>query len=213
MGEFAAFQADTGARLWSAETQAGVLAPPISYEIDGEQYVALEVGWGGAFGLAAGELARDAHVQSNIPRVLAFKLGGAHELPSLPARAELALQPPPMKASTTTITHGKAVFHRYCGVCHGDAAVSGGVLPDLRHSMALSEPQVWQSIVHDGALQARGMVAFGAELDKHDIDAVRQYVIQRAHESKAESAQQVLTAKPAVAQPAALSNPPDSQQE
>ena len=48
MGEFVAYRADTGERLWSAETQAGVLAAPIAYEVDGEQYVAVEVGWGGA---------------------------------------------------------------------------------------------------------------------------------------------------------------------
>jgi alcohol dehydrogenase (cytochrome c)/quinohemoprotein ethanol dehydrogenase len=195
MGELAAFQADTGARLWSAETQAGVLAPPISYEVDGEQYIALEVGWGGAFGLAAGELARDAHIASNTPRVLAFKLNG-HDV--LPAQAAQAAQPPPQrslaaseraqplparKASTATLAHGKAVFHRYCGVCHGDSAVSGGVLPDLRHSQALVQPEVWQSIVHDGALQTRGMVAFGAELSKQDIEDVRRYVMQRAQDS------------------------------
>jgi alcohol dehydrogenase (cytochrome c)/quinohemoprotein ethanol dehydrogenase len=190
MGELAAFQADTGKRLWSAETQAGVLAPPISYEVDGQQYVAIEVGWGGAFGLAAGELARDAHTPSNIPRVLAFKLDGRDKLPPLPSQAALTASTEPVVQSATatavTLTHGKAVFHRYCGVCHGDSAVSGGVLPDLRYSVALGKPEVWQSIVHDGALQARGMVAFGAELSQQDIDDVRQYVMQRARDSNTE---------------------------
>ena len=189
MGELAAFQADTGARLWSAETQAGVLAPPISYEIDGEQYVALEVGWGGAFGLAAGELARDAHIASNTPRVLAFKLNGRDVLPAQPTppsrtgRKAGAATLPHSKASAAIVARGKAVFHRYCGVCHGDSAVSGGVLPDLRHSQALVQPEVWQNIVHDGALQPRGMVAFGAELSPQDIEDVRQYVLQRAQDS------------------------------
>jgi quinohemoprotein ethanol dehydrogenase len=190
MGELAAFQADTGARLWSAETQAGVLAPPISYEIDGEQYIALEVGWGGAFALAAGELARDVHIQSNIPRVLAFKLDGKHTLPALPAKKQPGLQLPAIDAGAATLAHGKAIFHRYCGVCHGDSAVSGGVLPDLRYSTALSEPPLWQSIVRDGALQGRGMVAFGAELGGNDMEAVRQYVIQRAHDSQVASSPQ-----------------------
>ena len=85
MGEFVAYRATNGQKLWSAPTQAGVMAAPISYEIDGEQYVAIEVGWGGAFGLAAGELARDAHLAANIPRVLVFKIGGAAKLPELPA--------------------------------------------------------------------------------------------------------------------------------
>jgi hypothetical protein len=85
MGEIAAYRAKDGQKLWSSPTQAGVLAPPISYEIEGEQYVAVEVGWGGAFGLAAGELARDAHLASNIPRVLVYKIGGTAKLPDPPA--------------------------------------------------------------------------------------------------------------------------------
>src|ERR1019366_6001871 len=85
MGEFVAYRADTGERLWSADTQAGVLAAPISYEVDGDQYVAIEVGWGGAFGLAAGELARDSHIASNLPRILVYKLGGSAALPALAA--------------------------------------------------------------------------------------------------------------------------------
>ena len=93
-GEFAAYRATNGQKLWSAPTQAGVLAAPMSYEIDGEQYVAIEVGWGGAFGLAAGELARDAHLAANIPRVLAFKIGGTAKLPALPAAAPAKLDPP-----------------------------------------------------------------------------------------------------------------------
>jgi hypothetical protein len=64
------------------------------------------------------------------------------------------------------------------------------VLPDLRYATALSEPPLWQSIVRDGALQGRGMVAFGAELGDNDIEAVRQYVIQRAHDSHAASSTQ-----------------------
>ncbi len=85
MGEIVAYRATDGQKLWSAPTQAGVVAAPITYTIDGEQYVAIEVGWGGAFGLAAGELARDAHLASNIPRVLVFKVGGEAKLPEIPA--------------------------------------------------------------------------------------------------------------------------------
>lgn len=112
MGNFVAYRADTGERLWSAETQAGVLAAPISYLVDGAQYVAIEVGWGGAFGLAAGELARDSHVASNLPRVLVYKLGGSAALPALPSATPAVLDPPPDTASASTVTAGKALYHR-----------------------------------------------------------------------------------------------------
>jgi alcohol dehydrogenase (cytochrome c)/quinohemoprotein ethanol dehydrogenase len=182
MGNFAAFQANDGKQLWSVQTSTGIVAPPVSYEINGEQYVAIQVGWGGAFGLAAGELARDSQVnRGNYPRVLAFKLQGTDTLPSVPEQAPRKLDPPPDKATAAVITQGKLHYHTYCSVCHGDSAVSGGVLPDLRYSVALNEPNMWQSIVHDGARQANGMVSFAAQMSKDEIETVRTYVIHRAH--------------------------------
>jgi quinohemoprotein ethanol dehydrogenase len=111
MGEFVAYRADSGERLWSAATQAGVLAAPISYAVDGEQYVAIEVGWGGAFGLAAGELARDSHIASNQPRVLVYKLGGTAVLPNWPrSRPPFSIRRPMLRPAAT-VTAGKALYH------------------------------------------------------------------------------------------------------
>ena len=184
MGEFVAYRADTGQRLWSASTQAGVLAAPIGYAVDGEQYVAIEVGWGGAFGLAAGELARDSHVASNIPRILAYKLGGAAQLPPLPSPAPRILDPPPDTADAATLARGKALYHGYCGFCHGDAATSGGVLPDLRYSALLKEPSSWQLVVRKGVLERQGMVSFKEALSASDIDQIRAYVVHRAQQDR-----------------------------
>ena len=184
MGQFVAYRADTGERLWSAETQAGVLAAPISYEVDGEQYVAIEVGWGGAFGLAAGELALKSHIAANLPRVLVYKLGGTATLPALPAEAPHVLDPPPDTASAATVAAGKKLFHTFCSTCHGDSATSSGVLPDLRYSSALKDSQLMDSIVRQGALQAYGMVAFKDEVTPQDLEQIRAYVIHRANEDK-----------------------------
>ncbi len=182
LGEIAAYRATNGQKLWSAPTQAGVLAPPITYEIGGEQYVAVEVGWGGAFGLAAGELARDAHIKSNIPRVLAFKLGGEAKLPDLPPEPALASTLPPEIGDDAAWTAGKAVYHRYCSVCHGDSAVSGGVLPDLRQSPITRDAASWEGVVRGGQRASRGMVSFASEVSAPDSENVRAYVIHRAHE-------------------------------
>jgi quinohemoprotein ethanol dehydrogenase len=182
MGEVSAYKADTGAKLWSADTQAGVLAAPITYEVNGEQYVSVEVGWGGAYGLAAGPLALDSHVAGNLPRVLTFKLNGTDSLPAAAAPAPRMLQPPPNKASAAVVAEGKAKYHRFCGTCHGDSAVSGGVLPDLRYSPTLSNVDVWNQIVHDGTLKAQGMVSFASVLSQPEIDAVHAYVVHRANQ-------------------------------
>ncbi len=184
-GEVSAYKADTGSKLWTGETQAGVLAAPMTYEVNGEQYVAVEVGWGGAFGLAAGPLALDSHVKGNSPRVLAFKIGGKWKLPAQEPAAPRTLQPPPSTANVAVVAEGKARYHRFCGTCHGDSAVSGGVLPDVRYSAALGNPDLWNQIVRDGALKSQGMVPFASVLSQSESDAVRAYVVSRANHDAA----------------------------
>jgi PQQ-dependent dehydrogenase (methanol/ethanol family) len=184
MGHFAAFDARTGRKLWSVGTGTGILAPPITYEAGGAQYVVIEAGWGGAFGLAAGELARDAHIATNAPRIFAFKLDGKADMPAVPAPPPRRLNPPPDVASDEDVAAGKLRYHTYCGTCHGDSAVSTGVLPDLRYSAYVDDADAFAKIVREGTLQSRGMVAFGAELSTHDVELIRAYVIRRAHESE-----------------------------
>jgi alcohol dehydrogenase (cytochrome c)/quinohemoprotein ethanol dehydrogenase len=184
LGEVAAYDARSGAKLWSVTTGTGILAPPVTYLVGDEQYVAIEVGWGGAFGLAAGELARDAHIATNAPRVFAFKLGGTAAMPPPGPPPRPFAEPPPDVATAATVDAGKARFHRYCGTCHGDSAVSTGVLPDLRYSPYLSDPALFTRIVREGLLAERGMVAFGTELSAEDVAQIRAYVIRRAHDTR-----------------------------
>jgi len=184
-GHFEAYRADTGEELWSAPTDTSVMAGPISYTTNGEQYVAVLAGRGGVVPLAAGEASKPIYTE-NIGRMLAFKLGGKATLqPAQPIEMP-PLNPPPSTASPATIAKGKARYQRFCSGCHGDVAVSGGVLPDLRYSSALSNDQ-WFDIVLAGMLQEGGMVSFKTEISHRDADAIRAYVISRANESKEEA--------------------------
>src|SRR6266404_670565 len=185
-GQFEAFHANTGEKIWSASTQSGITAGPISYTVNGEQYIAILVGWGGVLPLAAGEVARQSPRMNNVPRMLAFKLGGKASLPSAPEVKPQVLTPPRATASLATVKKGEELYQRYCGGCHGDVAVSGGVLPDLRYSGALAN-QHWLRIVRDGVLGLYGMVGFSKELSRQDAEAIRAYVIFRANQSLAEN--------------------------
>lgn len=53
-GQFAAFDARTGKRLWSFNCGAGVNAPPIAYAVDGKQYVAVAAGGSQIWGFRQG---------------------------------------------------------------------------------------------------------------------------------------------------------------
>jgi len=188
-GQFEAFRANSGEKIWAASTQSGITAGPISYTVNGEQYIAVLAGWGGVLPLAAGEVALQSPRLNNVPRMLAFKLGGKAALPPAPEVKPQILTPPPATASPATVKKGEELYQSYCGGCHGDVAVSGGVLPDLRYSGALATEQ-WFSIVRDGMLAPYGMVGFSKELSQQDAEAIRAYVIFRANQSLAEISNQ-----------------------
>jgi cytochrome c553 len=122
--------------------------------------------------------------QRNVSRLLVFKLGARASLPALPPEAKLVLDPPPATADAATVATGEALFGRFCSVCHGEAAVGGGVVPDLRGSPFIAV-NAWYSIVLEGALKAGGMAAFESVLDRAQATAIRDYVIDRAHEGLA----------------------------
>jgi quinohemoprotein ethanol dehydrogenase len=186
-GNLEAYRADTGQKLWSADAQSGVVAAPMTYTVNGEQYVAVLAGWGGVFPLATGEVALSSGRTQNISRLLAFKLGSKASLPPLPQFSVPQLKPPKSIASAATVKKGEARFQRYCSGCHGDVAVSGGVLPDLRYSGTLDNDQ-WFDIVLKGQLKQAGMVSFDKELSRDDAAAIRAYVIFRANQSLSQTA-------------------------
>jgi alcohol dehydrogenase (cytochrome c)/quinohemoprotein ethanol dehydrogenase len=187
MGKFSAYQDSDGKRLWSVATGTGILAPPISYAVAGKQYIAVETGWGGAFALSAGELARRTQIdRGNIPRVLVFSLDGTDTLPPVPPASTAVLASLPELGNAADVAAGKLLFHTFCSNCHGDTAVSGGTMPDLRYSAALRDADVFEKIVHDGILEPKGMVAFGTVLTADKIALIRTYVTHRVNESVAE---------------------------
>jgi len=178
--EFAAFSATTGERLWTSNVQSGVVAPPVSFAVDGQQYVALVAGWGTSSALWEGPNLNPNGEKRNISRVLAFKLDGQAQLPPpppLPTRA----QPPAPFGDEETLETGRVEFAKNCVGCHGVDAIAGGVLPDLRWSPYISSAEGFKAVVIDGALQDKGMVSFARNLSESDAEAIRAWVIQQAH--------------------------------
>jgi alcohol dehydrogenase (cytochrome c)/quinohemoprotein ethanol dehydrogenase len=185
-GNLEAYRADTGQKLWSANAQSGVVAAPMTYSLDGEQYVAVLAGWGGVFALAGGEVALSSSRTQNIHRLLAFKLNGKASLPPLPQFSPPQLKPPKSTATAATLKRGEALYQSICSLCHGDVAVSGGVLSDLRYSGTLDNDQ-WFETVLKGQLKQAGMVSFDKDLSHDDAAAIRAYVIFRANQSLPQS--------------------------
>ena len=182
-GDFVVYRADTGEKLWSMPVQTSVIAAPMSYEIDGEQYVAVLVGTGGALGLTQGAASLKSGPVRNISRVLAFKLGGTATLPEPPPPVARAIDPPPLTATAAVVADGSRLYAENCGVCHGASGIANGIVPDLRSSPYLSDDGYFD-IVLNGTLKERGMVSFAPMINREQAAAIRAYIISQAHDTK-----------------------------
>lgn len=178
-GELIAYDAKTGERLWSHPLLGGPGAAPMTYEIDGEQYVTILSGWGSTIGLTYGVVFEEPVAPEN-GRVITFKLGGDAVLPK-PAESTVAQTPKsPLLGTPEQQQRGLVVYKANCQFCHGAAAVSSGVLPDLRWSPMTATEAAWDSVLREGALADNGMVSFAKWLTKADTDAVRAFVVKQA---------------------------------
>jgi len=110
-----------------------------------------------------------------------FKLGGDAELPVVAERHLRKPTPPALTADSSVLLAGKSLYDANCLVCHGDHAISSGLLPDLRWTPLLGIEDAWNSVLLGGARAAQGMPSFRSQLSKRDSEAVRQYVISQAH--------------------------------
>ena len=178
-GEFVAYRASDGARLWSTPTQTGVVAAPVTYTVDGEQYVAVVAGWGGA-AVSFGPIAGRSAGSENRSRLLVYRLGGEATLPELVPVERERPEPPPLTADRATVNEGSVLYIQNCMVCHGMGAVSGSHIPDLRY-LSAAKHELFDAIVLGGLYHERGMIGFANLLDKTETDAIHAYLIERAH--------------------------------
>jgi quinohemoprotein ethanol dehydrogenase len=183
-GSFHAYDASNGKRLWSFDAQRGISAPPISYSLDGKQYIALPVGTGGqsAFGPPAFRADRYAYKGPGI-RLLSFSLDGEASLPLAPKRPE-KFQPADTGDAPIDKTLAQKGFHIYhqssCAVCHGGEAFSiGAAAPDLRASRYLNDYRGFRAVVVEGALLPMSMPMFD-DLTEGEVRALYEYVRQQA---------------------------------
>jgi quinohemoprotein ethanol dehydrogenase len=173
-----AYDAKTGKQVWRFDAQTAVFAPPITYELDGQQYLAASVGGNAA---AAG-----GYYAPGYARMLVFAIGGTAKLPPNQSYTPPPLDPPASTASAEVIKRGGEVYNQYCSVCHGqDGVQQRGTFPNLMVSPMLHSQQAFDQVVLQGVRQERGMANFSKDLAAADSAAVREYLISRANVVKA----------------------------
>lgn len=173
-GRFLAYSADKGEKLWEISLGTGIIASPVTYEIDGVQYVSIMAGWGGAFPLTGGDGKGAAPAGG---RLLTFALNGKLMLPE-PVARKWSFTPIEINASAEKIEAGSVLFAQWCSVCHGLGAAGGGATADLRYSNAPIFDK-YRDIVLEGKYQGMGMPSLKSWLTADDVDAIRAYVLKR----------------------------------
>jgi quinohemoprotein ethanol dehydrogenase len=170
-----AYDAKTGAKLWNFDTQTAVYAAPISYTLDGTQYIAASVG-----GAAQGGYFAPTHA-----RMLVFKLGGKAVLPQPEPYTPPPLNPPPSTASADVIAHGGEVYSQYCSICHGANGLQArSSFPNLTVTPLLWTQGGFDQVVLMGGRADKGMGSFAKDLKPQDTAAIREYLISRANDIK-----------------------------
>lgn len=168
-GEFNAYDAESGEKIWSFPLKTGIIASPVTYEVDGVQYVSILVGWGGVFGIWS-----KFTDQINPGTLYTFALGKSEPMPEFPDVPEQELVDLEFDATVEQIQNGGRLFGQYCGKCHG-----GGIIPGLIYS----RPEIFESfqqIVGEGILLGLGMPNFGDRLNESEISDIKNYILSQA---------------------------------
>ncbi|MET0280848.1 MAG: PQQ-dependent dehydrogenase, methanol/ethanol family [Steroidobacteraceae bacterium] len=170
-----AYDAATGEKIWTDQTAAAVMAAPSTFELDGEQYIAVTVGYGGSNAMIGGRFPRRPG------RVYAYKLGGTARAPEFaPQAATPPLDLTKVEASSGDAAAGGKLVGQWCLACH----IGGIYTPDLTHSPRILTSRSFMEVVQGGALRPRGMASFRQWLNLQDMENIRAYYIDEARKAQ-----------------------------
>jgi PQQ-dependent dehydrogenase (methanol/ethanol family) len=170
--KLSALRADTGEIIWSTPTQGNVVPGPVSYSLDGVQYVAAISSASTGFAAASGT-----------NHLLVYKLGGTVTMPPAAPVVAQVLNPPADFGDDAQHRRGQDVYERSCTGCHEGGRMFTGY-PDLNYTVALGDPGLFKAVVLDGALRENGMMPFDKSLSAQDAEAIRSYLTVRANDLK-----------------------------
>ena len=170
------YAADSGKLLRRMDVGTSIMAAPMAYRVNGQQYIAVMAGYGGGtlgMPFPRGSAARR---YGNAGRIVAFKLGGAAvPLPAVAAPAPFP-PPPPREGTAQGVAAGEILYNRYCARCH---VFGRGVLPDLRR-MSATTHRIFYAIVLRGAYRGKGMARWDDVLSRADAAAIHAYLVAQA---------------------------------
>jgi quinohemoprotein ethanol dehydrogenase len=174
-GDFICYNGADGKELWKMNLGGGIIAPPITYMLDGKQYVSIAVGWGGGYGM------KKKFTPLQTGRLFTFVLNGHAPMPSFNTSTTTPAIPLINIAATQAqLKQGETQFWKYCGTCHVVNEGGGGLAPDLAYSKIAANENTLMAVVYGGAYLSQGMPKFSDRLTKEDILNIQKYIFNKA---------------------------------
>ena len=138
-----------------------MIAPPVTFSVNGEQYIALVAGWGGAAALIMGSEINPDSTMRNISRVLVFKLGANLELPPPPQRPAPVAPPEDLGSDAQILQAAVRVLRRQgaTGFTTTRVAEVAGISVDIRE-LTVKEVREWLVHASEDANDVVGQLLF-----------------------------------------------------
>jgi quinohemoprotein ethanol dehydrogenase len=175
------YESDSGQLLNRIDLGVSALAAPMTYELDGTQYIAILAGYGGGNLMVPFPDDSAAARYGNAGRLIVLKLGGTEVPKPPPVQSTPGTELPARQGTPAQIAHGALLYNRYCARCHvfGPAA-----LPDLRWISPSTHAQ-FNDIVLKGLYVAKGMARWDDVLSNQDAEDIHAYLIEEAWKTRA----------------------------
>jgi quinohemoprotein ethanol dehydrogenase len=176
-GRFIAYDASNGSKLWEHELGGGAIAPPITYTVDGVQYVSIAVGWGGGPPALWERFTDDIYPGT----IFSFALDSTQTFTASGIGRRTELIDLETIATQDQISNGKKLYSIHCLGCHGPIGTNGGSIPSLVYSSA-GTFGVIEDIVLKGVFLPKGMPDFAGQLNLQEVSDIKNYILHSAAE-------------------------------
>jgi len=169
-GRFVAYNATTGEKLWETATGTGVVAGPVTYMVDGRQYVSIAVGWGGVYGVM-----HRATDRKGPGTVYTFAIGSGQPAPEFVAYQQGSLVQG-VKYDPAHVQEGTLLYVSNCVFCHGVPGVDrGGNIKNLGFSSADAIANL-DKIVFKGPFMSVGMPDYTGKLTTEQVEKIKAFI-------------------------------------
>jgi quinohemoprotein ethanol dehydrogenase len=172
------YAADSGTLLKRLDVGSSIMAAPMTYRVNGIQYISVMAGYGGGLLFLPFPETSAAYKYGNAGRIITFRLDGG-PAPKPPIVSDQSNDPaPPREGSASEIAQGEVLYNRYCSRCH---AFGRGLVPDLRR-LPRAIHNIFYDVVLQGADEANGMPRWDDVLTRKDVEAIHAYLVGQAWE-------------------------------